>query len=245
MKYSNIKALIFDLDDTLIEDTKGWYLSVVDVCKYIVKKYKPEGNCNVSEMVQCYEFVSNNLWDRYDEILKPLGDSHKIRSFVWRETLKRKKIYLNSKQINELINTYSELRNNHVIIQTYTRECLKKLYIAGIPMAICTNGDYNLQKNKIEKAGIQDYFKVLTCGIDIGIRKPAPEIYKRCIDELKVDINNCLYVGDSWELDVLGASSLGISVAWISDTKQSDYSKFVPRYKSINHFLKDFMSHIH
>ena len=46
---------------------------------------------------------------------------------------------------------------------------------------------------------------------DVGVRKPRPEIFYRALDELAVDPERCIFVGDRLNADIAGADALGMT----------------------------------
>ena len=60
--------------------------------------------------------------------------------------------------------------------------------------------------------------KLLDTVIDserVGVRKPDPSIFKIAIDELKVSPSSTVFVGDSYERDMIPCKDLGMKVIWM------------------------------
>ena len=45
----------------------------------------------------------------------------------------------------------------------------------------------------------------------VGLRKPDPRIYQVALDQLKVESQNCLYIGDGGSQELTGASQVGMN----------------------------------
>lgn len=84
--------------------------------------------------------------------------------------------------------------------------------------------------------GLAEVLDVMLFSTDIGVRKPAPEIFERALGELGVEPANAIYVGDSLETDVSGAARVGMTTVqalWfvaddISTTVEPDFMAFTP-----------------
>jgi putative hydrolase of the HAD superfamily len=50
----------------------------------------------------------------------------------------------------------------------------------------------------------------------VGIEKPDRRIFDLALDRLGLDADEVVYVGDSWEIDVVGARNAGISPIYLS-----------------------------
>ena len=55
------------------------------------------------------------------------------------------------------------------------------------------------------------YFDAVCLSYEQGIRKPDAEIYTRCINQLDVDAQDCLYVGDGGSHELEAARELGMN----------------------------------
>lgn len=95
------------------------------------------------------------------------------------------------------------------------RSLLRELTKRSVPMGLVTNGSKQMQWNKIGLLGIQRYFKCIIVAGEHFTRdfwKPHTAPFEMCFASLGLDPTDCLYVGDSPELDVPGAASLGAKV---------------------------------
>lgn len=75
-------------------------------------------------------------------------------------------------------------------------ETLKALQAADIPMALVTNTRRVLTERALNSIGRQ-YFSVSVCGDEVEHAKPAPDIYRRAAELLGFEPSDCLAVEDS------------------------------------------------
>jgi putative hydrolase of the HAD superfamily len=78
-----------------------------------------------------------------------------------------------------------------------------------------SNGLPDVQYHKLETLGLRDAFTCIVLSEESGIRKPDPEIFRRAADLLGVPPSTCLYVGDSYDSDIVGAKAAGMSTCWL------------------------------
>ena len=45
--------------------------------------------------------------------------------------------------------------------------------------------------------------------------KPHPAPFKLCLQSLKVDSSQAIYVGDDWHIDICGAENAGLKAIWL------------------------------
>jgi putative hydrolase of the HAD superfamily len=88
---------------------------------------------------------------------------------------------------------------------------LAALTAAGVRLAVLTNGSELQQTKKLRATGLADVVgPVFTAGA-LGLRKPDPRAFLTACERLGVAPGSVLYVGDEYEVDVLGARAAGLS----------------------------------
>jgi HAD superfamily hydrolase (TIGR01509 family) len=88
-------------------------------------------------------------------------------------------------------------------------ESLGRLREAGFKLAVVSNSDGRVEE-ALEAAGLRHYFDVVIDSALAGVEKPDPRIFHAALDALGVAPEEALYVGDLYEIDVLGARAAGI-----------------------------------
>lgn len=77
---------------------------------------------------------------------------------------------------------------------------------------ICTNMIAEVQFNKLIVLGLADYVKLIVTSEEADAEKPNDAIYILLANKLSnygVDVDNCLFIGDNEEHDVLGPREIG------------------------------------
>lgn len=76
-------------------------------------------------------------------------------------------------------------------------ELLEWLKANEIPMAVATSTQHDIAVKKLELAGLDGYFDVLTTGCEVEHGKPHPEIYFLAAERLDIAADACLAFEDS------------------------------------------------
>lgn len=94
-----------------------------------------------------------------------------------------------------------------------TLEELSSRYILGL----LTNGPSDGQRNKLRQSGLSHFFSEdrITVSGDYPFAKPDKRIFFAAADKLGVKPQECVYVGDIFARDVLGAHRAGMTPVWI------------------------------
>ncbi len=83
-------------------------------------------------------------------------------------------------------------------------------------VGLITNGLPDIQYEKLKVIGLSDVFSVIVLSEEVGIRKPDPRIFAMSADLMGVPPIECLYVGDSYSHDVVGAKAAGMKSCWLN-----------------------------
>jgi HAD superfamily hydrolase (TIGR01549 family) len=147
-----------------------------------------------------------------------------------------------------------EVLSDSVVYKAFpgVMETLRDLKERGLHLGVLSNWDFKLE-HVIEEAGLLPFFDFTLASAQTGIEKPAREFFEKGFElarsfqpDLKPD--ECFYVGDHYEKDVLGARQAGLSPLWlvrdardiasgdIHDVEQDE----VPRLKSLQDLLRLF-----
>ena len=103
-----------------------------------------------------------------------------------------------------------------------------KVYKVGL----VSNFDHGpTARRVIEEGGVTNCFSGTVISAEHGWRKPHPKIFSDALTELNVDPSTALFVGDSPTDDIVGASAVGMDVAWINESQRTLPDKIPqPRY---------------
>nr|WP_115863086.1 HAD family hydrolase [Halorussus litoreus] len=95
------------------------------------------------------------------------------------------------------------------------RETLDAL-AADHALGVVTNGPPGMQSTKLEAAGLADRFETVVFAGHDAPAKPDPEPFAVALSDLGVRADRAVHVGDSMSSDVAGAHAAGLRSAWLS-----------------------------
>ncbi|CAL2056414.1 YjjG family noncanonical pyrimidine nucleotidase [Tenacibaculum sp. 190524A05c] len=210
---TEITDVFFDLDHTLWDFDRNSGLTF----KKIFQEQKI--NLDLDEFLKVYEPINLEYWRLYRD--------EKIE----KEELRYKRLKTTFDKLNytiedNLIDVISEDYINYLPLFNHlldgTIELLEYLK-TKYRLHIITNGFEEVQKIKLEKSQINDYFQVVVTSESVGVKKPNPKVFEFALKEANVSAEKAVMVGDSLEADVLGALAVGISpIHLFKDTPSSD-----------------------
>ncbi|MGI6265251.1 MAG: YjjG family noncanonical pyrimidine nucleotidase [Acutalibacteraceae bacterium] len=84
-----------------------------------------------------------------------------------------------------------------------------------VEVAVASNGPYQQQLDRLEKAGMAPYITRYFISEEIGFQKPRREFFEKCLSRLgDPDPATVLMIGDSLTADIAGAAALGMPTCW-------------------------------
>lgn len=66
-----------------------------------------------------------------------------------------------------------------------------------------------------QEAGLAPWLDVIVDSTRVGMSKPDPEIFRMALDELGLEPGHTIFVGDSYERDMMPARRMGMKTIWM------------------------------
>ncbi|QTL98608.1 HAD-IA family hydrolase [Iocasia frigidifontis] len=217
-----IKAVIFDIDDTLISHT----LAIKQGSKDFYGEFIAEKGITLSEFQEIWKEEHDKYVEQY---LKKEITFQEQRILRLKGVFSRFGENISSAEAKEYFNYYlSAYENNWTLFSDVCLDLLNE-YLLGI----ISDGDSDQQRQKLKNKGIIDYFNTVVISGDLGISKPDKRIYKKCLNDLDINSYEALYIGDNYKKDFIGAISSGLYGALI-DRKADKKIEYVENGFIIN-----------
>ncbi|MDL2248405.1 HAD family hydrolase [Tyzzerella sp. OttesenSCG-928-J15] len=208
---SHPKAILFDLDDTLISFDGVTHEAWTTACRDFVEKYRPD--CEEEEIFQAVTKTSAWYWSDPDRHTEGRKDLLTGRRNIVRLALAELNIH-NEEQVESLARGYSEIKYSLIHIYPESIPLLNKLKEAGVRLGLLTNGTSEEQRDKIRRFALEDYFEIILIEGEFGCGKPDSRVYRKALELLELESSDVWMVGDNLVWDIGGAQSLGIHAIW-------------------------------
>ena len=96
---------------------------------------------------------------------------------------------------------------------------LRRLRAAGLRLGVVSNSDGRVDQ-ALAAAGLREYFDVVVDSDLAGVEKPDPRIFSFAIEALGLRPDEVLYIGDIYEVDVVGAEAAGLHAALVDPERR-------------------------
>ena len=94
-------------------------------------------------------------------------------------------------------------------------EVLSSLRDRGYRLGVLTNGSEDQQLGKLSATGVAEFFDVVCISETIGVQKPDSRAFETLARSLNVESHRCLFIGDSPDHDVAGATAAGMRASLV------------------------------
>jgi HAD superfamily hydrolase (TIGR01549 family) len=207
---SNIKAVLFDVDETLFDRVQAQKA----VLELIVKQLPQVFSGYTPQRVLAAFLESDRITTEVFNTGAPSEGSRDRRSKLFLQLLGIDEKY--TTKITELyVKDYPGVKA-HVEGAIPVIKKLSRKYQLGV----VSNGFTDVQYRKLEAMGLRDLFSCIVLSEELGIRKPDSRIFHQAASLLHMQPQECLYVGDSYINDVIGAKNAGMQVCWLNPAAQ-------------------------
>jgi putative hydrolase of the HAD superfamily len=207
-----IEAVLFDLDDTLVDARGGWRAGFAEAIAELHAESPPLQVLGTPEQIYDAHFR------RYGEAAFEAARAQEWESRFTREAFERllaEHLRPDSDLAERLHHAYLDANRRHMSLHAGAMELLEQLG-ARYPLGLVSNGPRELQRPKVEMFMLEHHFEVIVISGEVGVRKPDREIFELALGSLGVDAGRAVYVGDNPAHDVVGACGSGLAAIWVN-----------------------------
>ena len=188
-----IKAVIFDLDNTLLD--------------FMTMKKEAVMNALSSMKEAGLDIDVDNSYKEIMDIYEVNGWENQL---VFDKFLKNKLGYIDNKYLAAGIVAYRRAKEANLKAYPNVEKTLNHLLENNIKLAIVSDAPSREAWMRIYYLGLHNFFETVITFDESGERKPSPTPFKLALGRLNLSKDEVLMVGDWPERDMVGASSVGI-----------------------------------
>ncbi|XP_077437763.1 N-acylneuraminate-9-phosphatase [Vanacampus margaritifer] len=212
MDGNSIKAILFDLDNTLIETYRAGELAMQKTHE-LLKTSLALDDDTITNI--CDKFMQKLLQQKFDPAAGRSTDE--IRVGHWEDSIKESVDSCSTPSL--AAQCYYMWKNGRLELLKLSpkiSDLLKQLR-RKYKLLLLTNGISQTQWEKVKAVGCESFFDRIVVGGDYPEQKPYPSIFKVCFDLLQVEPQDCIMVGDSLDTDIQGGFNAQVrATVWVN-----------------------------
>jgi len=188
-----MKAILFDLDETLLDRKQSLIAFVSNQAKSLV------ADSEIDRFIQRFIELDSNgsVWK--DIVYSKLVDEFGL-------------VGVNS---DFLLNDYVDNFHKFCIAKPGAKEAVASLHGNGFLIGLVSNGKTPFQERAFDALDLSNLFSTILVSEAVGYRKPDPDIFNLACNNLGVLPSETIFVGDNPIADIEGAKAVGMYTIYI------------------------------
>jgi putative hydrolase of the HAD superfamily len=213
-----IKAVLFDLDDTLCDDASAWSRCAQNAV--LSAKDSIPSSLDPYLVADCFLKISDLYWsgESYFSETRPICD---VRIAQFSEAIEMAGGNPDAIVAEKIAKQYSVIRSKDIDLFPDAVETLQNLRKNGLKLGMITNGLASTHVDKVAHLGLEPFFDHVLIAGSLGVWKPDPAIFLHAIELCGVLAEEAVMVGDNILTDIGGAQNAGIPAIWYNPHKKT------------------------
>ncbi len=188
-----VKAIIFDLDNTLVD-----FMRMKEASVRLAAEAMVDAGLQMS-VDKVYDGIFRT-YDKYGIEFQNVFDK------FLEETLG----YIDYRALAAGIVAYRKAKEANLVLYPHVRYTLMELLKKGLTLAVVSDAPRLQAWTRLAQVGLLHFFKIVVTFDDTGERKPSPAPFRFALEKLETEPSNTIMVGDWPERDITGAAKLGM-----------------------------------
>jgi putative hydrolase of the HAD superfamily len=213
------KHIFFDLDHTLWDFESNSKETLQDI--FIEFSLQGKGVPDFAAFHQAYVIHNDRMWERFR------------KGYINREDLRWKRVWhtlldfkIGDQQlVQDISSRYIDILPTKTHLFSDAIEILDYLKLKNYPIHLITNGFEETQRLKLSHSGIGHYFTFIITSESAGSLKPNRAIFEYALQKAGCTAPDALMIGDTLDVDILGAKNAGMDQAYFNPAKPADEIK--------------------
>jgi HAD superfamily hydrolase (TIGR02253 family) len=192
-----IKALIFDMDNTLLDFNKYKHASV---------------DAGIDAMISAGLKLSKK---EAKERLYAIYDKKGIEyQYIFDDFLASVEGKVDYRKLARAITAYRKTRTHQLVPYKNVTRTLRTIKEQGYKLAIVSDAPRLEGWLRLVAVGLDGFFDIVVTHDDTCKLKPCPEPFEMALRQLKVKPAEVLMMGDNAERDIKGGKAMGMKTCW-------------------------------
>jgi putative hydrolase of the HAD superfamily len=219
-----VRAVLFDLCDTLVHfDAERLPLIEIDQQPTRSTAHAIHGAIDssppvaVDEFVACLKAVTAEIASQRDIDHREVTSQERFR-----RVLNRLGLPDGPDDARRLVDAHMTRLAHALVTPAHHAEVMSALS-GRVRLGIVSNFDHApTVREVLRRDRLEAFFDVVIVSDEVGWRKPHQVMFETALQRLEVSPGEALFVGDNYELDVVGATQAGLAAAWYTRGRPVD-----------------------
>ncbi|XP_049456735.1 N-acylneuraminate-9-phosphatase [Epinephelus fuscoguttatus] len=212
MEEKAVKAILFDMDNTLIETSRANGVAIQKTSELLKTTLALDDN-TISSI--CDKFKQKLYHESFDPSAGRTIDE--VRVGHWEESIQEAVGSCSPPSLGaQCYYLWKNSRLEFLCLSPEICNLLRQLR-SRYKLLLLTNGETQTQREKIKAVRCEGFFDAIVVGGEYAEQKPFVSIFTLCFNMLQVKAQDCIMVGDSLDTDIEGGFNAKVrATVWIS-----------------------------
>jgi HAD superfamily hydrolase (TIGR01662 family) len=209
VKRERIDTVLFDLDDTLHDDSAAYKTAA----RRVAFDVAAERGIDAERLFGAYVAEANRFWKSLsnESVATPIAES---RIALW--TVALAAVGIDDPAVARAsADRYIAYRTEVLGLFPGALDLLIALRARGCTIGIVSNGFAATHHEKIDRLALRAHIDGLFLADEMGMVKPDPRVFLHACEVLGADPARTAMVGDRYDRDVIGAHEAGLFTVWL------------------------------
>jgi putative hydrolase of the HAD superfamily len=205
-----IDLVLFDLDDTLHDDTYAFQSAAEEVAREVAAEH----GIDALALKAAYVAEAEGFWHRLsaDDLKVKLS---RVRASMWQTALES--VGVGDPEVaQQSADRYNAYRPKYYTLFPGALDLLRSLKERGIKLGLVTNGLSETHREKIALLRVSEFFDAIFLADEVGMIKPDPLLFAHACRTLGGAPAHAAMVGDRYDRDIRGALEAGLFTVWLN-----------------------------
>ncbi len=181
-----VKGVIFDLDNTLVNFVEAKLIACEEVVNYLDR----------DDPKELFDHFLNGHYD--------IEDPQNIKDYLEANGIHDEDVFDRCSEI------YRTTKLENIELYSGVRDVLEELRKRDIKIGLVTDAESDDAIDRLKKVNLLDSFDTIVTFDETGKKKPDPKPFLRCLDEMGLEPEEVFLIGDSLDRDVVPGKEIGM-----------------------------------
>jgi len=211
MQHNYPKAILFDLDDTILDTT----LSADRLWLRAAEHFAQRAGTDTEAFDKQMQISRAWFWSDPERNKAGRMDLYRARAGCVEHALEALLCRPDAGLADEVASWFTKRRIPEMKPFDGAIDAIKKLKEAGVKTALISNGKGETQRDKVIRFGLEPYFDCILLEGEFGIGKPDRRVFDHALSKLNVKPQDAWMVGDNLDWEIAAPQKLGIKGVWV------------------------------
>lgn len=206
-------VIFFDMNNTLVDKDKSMELSFKETVGLYTARWEPDEPTSLDSMWHSYLKKWKSLTASTSKDKK---QGHSLRLLCLKEALQPLPLSDEPILLTHILKEIQSQQAHYVTLFPQVPEVVRQLSEV-YKISILSNSPKHHVIQQLESTGLSEWIsedRVFTAGAGLP-KKPNPKLFKYALKAMNVQASRAVMVGNTWRIDVFGATRSGMDAVWI------------------------------